>query len=568
MKATANSVLRQHAEGLWKGAYAGVALCLFIFAVHARFALPLDPIVDDDVRGYLGPSLARLTSSGFVHIGGLNFLYPGALFVVLRTFGDLRAIAIFQHLLGVAAGVFYVLSWNRLADFLPKSRVPRSAHDALGLLGAGIYLLSNAPILLELRIRSDAVCMFFEMLAFWVVLQFLYHRLVTANKQRTTLYGIAVVSTAGVLASLKPSFTIMAVVMVVPVLWLMIRFRSGLRYQLLFLAASTAAVLALIIPEQSLRRDDPRSKTFFPQTLFAVHAKIIRAQMEQDLRSNDTGRYPPAWLRSACDDLESAILTPHPTLKPFPLLGFHPDSLMKGPDALFVQWKTQLGSDEALLEFLRYYYRRTLVKRPREVLDKIVRQLSVFYAPECPAFAVKKSVPLAQHYCRSLAVLNDPEIRRSLVPFGWAGGFLSRTEQWCATRLVIHQSKIPRVFNPRFARSYRVVLVLSVLAAIGALSRRNVPRKEKLAPLLVLFFYLANFSNTLGISTVHTMQVRRYSLVQFAAALFAHFWAIRWLLETTTIMFKSRGRPNHAPAEEETSHRSDQPTTTPNQPMN
>jgi len=38
LKATANSVLRQHAEGLWKGAYAGVALCLFIFAVHARLA--------------------------------------------------------------------------------------------------------------------------------------------------------------------------------------------------------------------------------------------------------------------------------------------------------------------------------------------------------------------------------------------------------------------------------------------------------------------------------------------------------------------------------------------------
>jgi hypothetical protein len=55
------------------------------------------------------------------------------------------------------------------------------------------------------------------------------------------------------------------------------------------------------------------------------------------------------------------------------------------------------------------------------------------------------------------------------------------------------------------------------------------------------FFYSANFGNVLGISVVHTMEVWRYSTVQFIAALFAQFWALRWLLEIVlTKLSKSR----------------------------
>ena len=44
-------------------------------------------------------------------------------------------------------------------------------------------------------------------------------------------------------------------------------------------------------------------------------------------------------------------------------------------------------------------------------------------------------------------------------------------------------------------------------------------------------FYTANFGNVFGISVVHSMEVKRYSSVLFIAALFAHLWAIRWLVE-------------------------------------
>jgi hypothetical protein len=50
------------------------------------------------------PALRKLTGAEFGHTQGRNFLYPGFLYLILRFFDDFRAIAIVQHLLGVAAG--------------------------------------------------------------------------------------------------------------------------------------------------------------------------------------------------------------------------------------------------------------------------------------------------------------------------------------------------------------------------------------------------------------------------------------------------------------------------------
>jgi hypothetical protein len=49
--------------------------------------------------------------------------------------------------------------------------------------------------------------------------------------------------------------------------------------------------------------------------------------------------------------------------------------------------------------------------------------------------------------------------------------------------------------------------------------------------MLVIFFFLPNFGNVLAISAVHSMEVLRYSTIQFAAALFCELWAIRYLLD-------------------------------------
>src|ERR1700680_2952459 len=154
---------------LWKIAYFGVAAFLFVSAAKNRFSLPQDPLADPDLGYYLWPALNKLGGGAFQQLNAVNFLYPGFVYVVLSMFGDFRAIAALQHILGLAAGGLFLASWNRLADFFQKPQLNRRLHQAIGLFGAAIYLLSNNPIVFESQIRADAVCMFFQALTFWLV---------------------------------------------------------------------------------------------------------------------------------------------------------------------------------------------------------------------------------------------------------------------------------------------------------------------------------------------------------------------------------------------------------------
>ena len=89
---------------LWPICYWATVAFIFAWAVWQRFKLPLSPIADPDTWGYLSPALRKLTGAEFGHTQSRNFLYPGFLYLVLRCFGDFRAIGVVQHLLGVAAG--------------------------------------------------------------------------------------------------------------------------------------------------------------------------------------------------------------------------------------------------------------------------------------------------------------------------------------------------------------------------------------------------------------------------------------------------------------------------------
>ena len=89
---------------LWPICYWATVAFIFAWAVWQRFKLPLNPIADPDTWGYLSPALRKLTGAEFGHSQSRNFLYPGFLYLVLRCFGDFRAIGVVQHLLGLAAG--------------------------------------------------------------------------------------------------------------------------------------------------------------------------------------------------------------------------------------------------------------------------------------------------------------------------------------------------------------------------------------------------------------------------------------------------------------------------------
>ena len=518
-----------------KIAYAAIVLSLFALAAHTRFSLPLDPLVDPDLLGYLGPALLKLDGHPFVHLNGLNSLYPGALYFILRVLPDLRAITVIQHTLGLAAGAFFLLGWNRLVDFFQW----RSGMTAAGVAGLAAYLLANTPVLMELQIRSDAVCMFVQMVGFWLCAEFFYCRWISNDPRRATMIAIAVVADASVLASLKPSFTLAAIGAVVPVAWLILRW-NGHRYQRAAVLALSAGVIAVVvIPEHLLARADPVSQTFAAETLFSIHADIIARQMALDADGSSDGRFPRAWLRSAAADLQEALESSKAGNTTFASLGFNADALRLGTP-LFERWRSQLGSG-AFDEFLRIYFWRSVMGQPGNYLAKVGRQIRIFYALKCPAFPVKEKLPLAGHYALALKALRAPYFQRVTAPFAWMEAYEKRIVALQPTLPRIHQAEIPKRLNQFLAYAYLPVFVASMVGVTWVAFQRRSTLQEKRQAFLTLFFYLPNLGNTVGIAAVHSMQIDRYSTVQFAAALFAELFAIFWLAS----LVRAMARPRH-----------------------
>src|SRR5207248_3601287 len=93
--------------------YGTAVVALFAWAAWLRISAPLEPIADPDVWGYLSPAVSKLIGEGFIH-AGRHFVYPGFLYVLLRVAGDFRVVAIVLHLLALLAGVFLLLTFQRV----------------------------------------------------------------------------------------------------------------------------------------------------------------------------------------------------------------------------------------------------------------------------------------------------------------------------------------------------------------------------------------------------------------------------------------------------------------------
>jgi len=521
--------LQRNRAALSKSAYFTAAALLFFVAGWNRFSLPQDPLATPDA--YLWPAVSKLGGGAFVHLQGLNFLYPGMVYVILRTCGDFRAISILQHLLGLSAGALFLAGWSRLAAFFPRPALSRAVHETMGLFGAGIYLLSTAPLLFEKTIRSDAVCMFFQILVFWLIIEFFFRRVVEPNSRMAVIYGIAATVSAFLLASLKPSFALMALIATAAVVWSILNLKNARAAKLVFFGVTVLIGTALTLTEHHLRRDDRTVKTFLPVTLFAIHAKIIHGQMLADLSKGKMGSYPREWLRAACDDLGREIQRTRELYpRSFRRLGFEPDYLHYGADSVLNRWRRELGEDR-FVSFLRHWYWRSLANRPLEFMAKIAGQLQVFYSFDCPAFRARNKWPLSSSYARSLSALSHRRWEQLLSKIPSGSAFVERTQALASRNIVVHQNKAVQLLHVCCARTYLLILLISVPLAGWFLLKQNRSEQSKWPVFFVVFFYSATFGNVLGVSVLHSMEVARYSTVLFISALFAQFWAIRWLIE-------------------------------------
>jgi hypothetical protein len=517
---------------LWPICYWATVAFIFAWAVWQRFKLPLNPIADPDTWGYLSPALRKLTGAEFGHTQSRNFLYPGFLYLVLRCFGDFRAIGVVQHLLGLASGGLFLLTWRRLRAFVPDSLVNPSLHDAFGLAGAAIYLLASDTIRTEAQLRPEGVCAFLISINLYFALQFISCSFLEHRRTSAVVCGNATVLTSLLLASAKPSFWFAAIVVMVPVVAFF--FRQNWWRQKIALGLAIAVTAALVLwPERILSRKDAESQTFLPTMLFVIHADLIRDQMAEDLKENAHLPYSRAWLERVYTALNSEIgksQTNYPGH--YPSLKFNPEYLWFDPSSITTQLRREFGSNvSALCDFYRLYYWRTWQRRPFRALQKVARQFSIYYYPNCPAYAPMKIWPLMDGYERAVTSLDSEDYRKIARSLPALTDFMQRTKSLAENAPATKQEGLLRHVLTDLAVSYLSLLLLALILSAIIFWKPARWRRLRWLAAFVLFGSAYNAASCLEVAIVNSLEVHRYSTVQLYATLLTQFLAFWLILE-------------------------------------
>ena len=519
-------------NSVWRLCYWTALAFIFTWAVWQRFALPLDPIADPDTWGYLSPALRKLTGAEFGHTQSRNFLYPGFLYLVLRCFGDFRAIGVVQHLLGLAAGGLFLLTWRRLRVFVPDSLVNPSLHDAFGLAGTAIYLLASDTNRTETQLRPEGVCAFLISINLYFAVQFISCSFLERRRTDAVVCGNAIVLTSLLLGSAKPSFWFAAIVVMVPVVAFFLRQNWWRQKIALGLAIAVTAALVLW-PERILSRKDAESQTFLPTMLFVIHADLIRDQMAEDLKENAHLPYSREWLERVYAALDSEIgksQTNYPGH--YPSLKFNPEYLWFDPSSITTQLRREFGSNvSALCDFYRFYYWRTWQRRPFRALQKVARQFSIYYYPDCPAYAPMKIWPLMDVYERAATSLDSEDYRKIARSLPALTDFMQRTKSLAENAPAIKQQGLLRHVLADLAVSYLSLLLLALILSTIIFWKQARWRRLKWLAALVLFGSAYNAASCLEVAIVNSLEVHRYITVQMYSTLLTQFLAFWLILE-------------------------------------
>jgi hypothetical protein len=517
---------RASGKSISKFLFWSVGAVLLALAAWRRFSLPLDPLTDADTWGYLSPALHQLLDNHFAHCGR-NYLYPGFLFLLLRFFGDLRAITIAQHLLGLIAGGLLLLTWQRTRAFVADSC--RFIHTALGLILIAVFLFAGEPIRAEMGIRPEGVAAFFLCLNLYCTIEFSVRAFLAGPKHSVLAFGILTGVSAVVLACLKPSFLFVAALSLLPIGIFLIR-QNPPRQKIDLVLGLVISAVGLLLPERFLSRDDDLAILFLPTTLFVVHADLIRDQMDDDAQLNANLPYSREWVQRMHEQLATEIAKAA-TKEPwrFPRLGFSPDYLMYEKDSIAEQLMREFNYDlPTLTSFYRFYYWRAWQHRTGAMLKKIASQMAVFYAPLCPAYDRRKTVPLSDGYRIGATSFNPPPYREVWQGYQPVVEFVRRSALLGERAVAIEQSRLLRMTLTFLAGAYLPLLAATLAVAAGCI-RRQFGKRVGLLALLTLFLFGYNAAACLEVAIIHSMEVPRYSTIQFSFTLLSEILAI-WLL--------------------------------------
>ena len=331
---------------------------------------------------------------------------------------------------------------------------------------------------------------------------------------------------------MKPSFALVTIFALLPV-GLFFFQRGWFRQKVALAGGAAVSAALLLLPEHFLSRNDEASQTFLPATLFVVHANLIRDQMADDLERKADVAYSPEWLARIHAALDAEIAKSHAARpRHYSSLGFDPDYLMYNESSIVAQLRRELGNNvPALCAFYRFYSARIWRQRPIRVVQKVVRQMEIFYAPVCPAYDRRRHWPLADEYGYSMTLLGMESYRKTWTAYPPALDFMSRTELLSRSAPVVLQPRPIQLLLLLLGGTY-LPLVLIALGLSGAAFWQGDRRKQLgWSAVLVLFGFLYNATSCLEVAIINSLEIRRYMTVQLFPVIFAQFLAVWFVLE-------------------------------------
>jgi hypothetical protein len=529
-------------------------LLLFLILVsscYERFRLPLTPISDPDTWTYLKPGLSQLLGQGFRHTLGQSFLYPASIELGLFLGGDLRFVCALQHAIGLIGGLLLFLAWSRARVFFPKPRrLPEAVYLGLGLFVVIEQQFSPIAIFFEHTLRPESLLATGALLQVLLALEFIRARWVTRAPRLALATGVSATFFSVLLFFLKPAIGLAVIPANLPMLLSL--FRPGMsagRKVVLVLLPLFLVLLLLVLPEWWLRRSDPDSAVFVPETLFTIHADLIERQMNDDLSTGAPLPYPRACIAELSGSLARELkLSAAPSARPYPSLGFNPDYL-KSDNSIVGQLQQHFaGNSNALAAFCTFYYLRVVKHQPAAITHKVLRQLGIFYGQwRCPAFQTPKKYLLAFHYERSLHSYTDLE-RAKMNSYPPTRAYLAS----CAS--LSRRSDLPSwkatVFYLRLNGTFAflclpfgviaLVLLLTIVSSQGRCGAH-----WKWPALVTVWLYTYSLGINLTLAIFHSLDVNRYRQLQLsfvvlpiglsAVLIFeALFSRVRWKKSVTT----------------------------------
>lgn len=509
---------------------------VFIVAGLQRLSLSLWPFADGDTFGYLHPAITLMRDGVFVHTHAREFLYPGFLYLLLRVFGDFRAITIVQHLFGLLTGGLLLAAWSRVGRALPALASLRLAHAALRPFLLGSYLLSADYLNLEHTIRPECPSIFLS--AVLILLGVMYVEGATRVRPLTrwvAATGAIVIFVSHVLLILRPQFGAAIVAVYAGVLAVAVAARFGIfRVAGIAVVPSIAAYALLWLPESRLSAADPMGGSPASYILLFTHFDIAADILRRDLESS----HVPESDKQLIDQLLRQYDAERQH-KPGATNRAFFDILFYGKSG-GILW-THFGADKAAFRrFCLDTFLRAITEHPLRYIEKVFRQIRLPYSIAEPrVYPREYFIPVGQRLLasRDALVQYTPQFHGSAIVSEYLaaiGAPYPRGEYralWIAELRFLYKSYfylLSLLYTP-------TLLLAAIHLCISSRSHRNeqlaLRGPSRLLMALGLSIALVAFSSYLTVAAMYILEIQRYINAQCVFVLFSQFTAALGVLK-------------------------------------